>query len=669
MKKISLMISTLIIAIVSLGTVCTAFGAETVHGNMRNLYAEVSNTKTLARYVTVDIRSVYYNQYKGVDLTYYWDCGSGSNNERGTSSHTYTKNGNYTVKVYTYDDNHAEHLEETLYIVINNIDNTVPQIGDIDGDLTQGKWNITLKNCTDNISPASALKSMCLPVDQASGFRQGSGWDDDRLRTEGSWTNSMTYTKDEGHYCIFLMDEAGNINEADYDTGHLDVSAPEFTGDPLIENEGGDGSYTHAVLITVNATDNEKLNAYPYSFNGGNTWQEGSQLRVVENGVYQVKARDASGNESDTLEIEINNIDNEAPEISLSESDGNTENGSVTININASDSLSGVSELSYMNDTVGIPVVIAGGDGSAEMSRGTSITINQNGSYTFFASDLLGNTDSAHINVVKAVKTEYRDPGNNASNGDSTGNNKNENKDNSSSKNNKNKDSKKSDDKKNSSDTGKTTIINPGTAPKDPAPSAVTNPAGTGNDSRTVIKDSGSSTVEKDSSKSNDKSSGNSKNRTITVSAPGTGKTGLTGQKTYSLYDDGSYGYDGSGSPSEGSSEESSESSTEGDGPEIREVTLDEYLSGPDDEDVHEEEISPELLPEKGEDSKNENGSAGKILMTLMILAILAVLTLLLLIAKGIIKIPGDDPDDETDEPGDTCDLSIFDRIKGALTK
>lgn len=673
MKKINLFLITLIITTMSFGFFCTAYGADKVQGSKRNFYAELSETQRLSRYVTAVIKPVYSNQYGESGLTYYWDCEPVNTNLQGTTSFTFTTNGKHTVRIYSGKNGYPDHLEDLITINLSNVDNTVPQIGNIGAELNEGKWTISLEGCTDNCTSSSSLRSMCMAADQASGFRQASGWNEDRLRNEGSWSSNMSYVKDEGTYCLFLMDEAGNITERDYNTGHLDMTAPVFTGDPVIENEGGSDGYTHAVLITVNAEDNEKMNAYPYSFNGGQTWQEGNQLRVVENGFVEVKARDRAGNESETLEIEISNIDNEAPAISLTQNEDNRNDGSVEITVNASDSLSGVSELSYQNDDVGIPVIIAGGDGSASESRGTSVTINQNGTYTFFASDILGNISSSKINVVRAVKTEYRDAGDKSSgsgpSGPDNGSGNNTGKDGSKDSDKKNKDKNGKDknrDKKDSSSSGKTTIINPGTGSKEASGSYTSSPVNTGTENRIVIKDSDTSDSGKGSSENSGKvKKSSSSSRTITVSSPDAAGSSKSGTKTYSLYDDDISGLDDS-APSE---EEPEEATEETDQPEIREVTLDEYLAGPDDKELHEEEIVPELS-ESGEDpGKKNTGVAGKILMTCVILIILAVLTLLLLISKGIISIPEIDAEDSDDEDNDTGDLSIFDRIKGALTK
>ncbi len=673
MKKINLFLITLIITTMSLGFFCTAYGADKVQGSKRNFYAELSETQRLSRYVTAVIKPVYSNQYGESGLTYYWDCEPVNTNLQGTTSFTFTTNGKHTVRIYTGKNGYPDHLEDLITINLSNVDNTVPQIGNIGAELNEGKWTISLEGCTDNCTSSSSLRSMCMAADQASGYRQASGWNEDRLRNEGSWSSNMSYVKDEGTYCLFLMDEAGNITERDYNTGHLDGTAPVFTSDPVIESEGGSDGYTHAVLITVNAEDNEKMNAYPYSFNGGQTWQEGNQLRVVENGFVEVKARDRAGNESETLEIEISNIDNEAPVISLTQNEDNRNDGSVEITVNASDSLSGVSELSYQNDDVGIPVIIAGGDGSASESRGTSVTINQNGTYTFFASDILGNISSSKINVVRAVKTEYRDAGDKSSgsgpSGPDNGSGNNTGKDDSKDSDKKNKDKNgkdKNSDKKDNSSSGKTTIINPGTGSKETSGSYTSSPVNSGTENRIVIKDSDTSDSGKGSSENSGKvKKSSSSSRTITVSSPDAAGSSKSGTKTYSLYDDDISGLDDS-APSE---EEPEEATEETDQPEIREVTLDEYLAGPDDKELHEEEIIPELSESVEDPGKKKTGMAGKILMTCVILIILAVLTLLLLISKGIISIPEIDAEDSDDEDNDTGDLSIFDRIKGALTK
>lgn len=669
MKKINLFLITLMIITMSFGFFCSIYGSEKKQGYQENFYIELSETNKFTRLVTAIVKPIRPDQYSSIDhLTYYWDCEAINTNYQGGTRYTFNTNGNHTVKIYSGKNGYPEHLEDMISVYLNNVDNTAPQIGNISAEMTDGKWKISLEECTDNCT-SSSFTSMCMTADQASNFREGRGWNEDRLRKASGWSYNMSYEIDEGTYCLFLMDEAGNIAEKDYHTGHHDGISPVFTGDPIIENEGCENGYTHAVLITVNAEDNEKMNAYPYSFNGGKTWQEGNQLRVVENGVVEVKARDWSGNESEALMIEISNIDNEPPIISLTQKEDSRNDGSVEITVVANDSLSGVSELSYQNDAIGIPVIISGGDGSSSESRGTSVTINQNGSYTFFASDILGNISSSAINVVKAVKTEYRDAGDKPSGTDPLGSD-NENRKNTeknSSKNSDKKNKNKKSDKKDNGSSGKTTIINPGSGSKEAIGSgsytAASDSAATEN--KIVIKDSATPNNEKGSSENSGKvKKSSSSSHTITVSSPSAAGNRKSGIGTYSLYEDDISGLDSNTS----SDEDQAETSGSPNQPEIKEVTLDEYLAAPGDEKIHEEEISPELL-ESEDNSGKKTGMAGKILMTCVILIILAVLTLLLLISKGIISLPEIDTEDDDDEDNNTGELSIFDRIRGVLTK
>lgn len=118
----------------------------------------------------------------------------------------------------------------------------------------------------------------------------------------------------------------------------------------------------------------------------------GSSITVSSNGTYTVYASDYAGNEAVST-VTVSHVDITPPSISLSAS--STWDISNTITANISDSQSGLYVAKWLYGTWSASYMYANG---RVLTSGT-VPVSQNGTYTFYARDNVGNETVATINV------------------------------------------------------------------------------------------------------------------------------------------------------------------------------------------------------------------------------------------------------------------------------
>ncbi|MCR4590674.1 MAG: hypothetical protein K5668_07630 [Lachnospiraceae bacterium] len=646
--------------------------ADTFQCGIFSIYlTEQSQTvRSLTARIIINDYEAYKRMINRTTLTFCWDCVNTDRNQNVGMEYVITTPGTHVLNIYTSES--YPYYGSTTFNV-NNIDNRAPVMGALSADYQDDTWTITLEGCEDDHSTGDKIKYLCLKEEDANNYRSGNSWNESSLFALEGWTDDMTFPIEEGKYCVLARDEAGNVAEKSLDTGHVDREPPHFNSEPEIIYEGEVNGYAKAALISIDAEDNNgELSGYPYSFNNGATWQQGNELRVVENGAVTILLKDETGNISEAKTVEITNLDNQAPSISLSGKDNNTNDGSTVINVTASDTLSGVCDISYQNDEVGVPVILAGGSGSGSGNMDASVTIKNNGSYTFFARDVMGNTSFEKINVVRSVKTEYKDS---SEKKDKDGDkNKDKNKDNKD----KNKDSGSGGTGSGSGNNKETRIINPGNGSGgngNANGNGSSNGSGssqkdTGSDKKIIIKDSDAGGSSDSKGKGTDgKSEGSDGNSKKTRGASGNsalkGSSGIGSSRgsEYTVMNRDDDADDGDPDEENEDNKEDTEST------EIREVTLDEYLSSAPKNAAAEEEIIPELLDEEEEEKNEKSSRGGKIAMIAAILLLLTALTIFLLIKKEIISLPDMEEDEERDEDTETGVLGIANMVKGFFAK
>ncbi len=156
---------------------------------------------------------------------------------------------------------------------------------------------------------------------------------------------------------------------------------------PTIEVTGNTTSWTNKdIILNASAKDNNKVKSITLP-DGKTVSSDKADYTVTKNGTYKFTAEDEAGNKA-TKEIVIDKIDKELPTLNLSTSATNFTNGTVDINIDAKDNLSGVKEIK-VNDTVII---------------GNKYTVSNNGTYIVEVTDNAGNKTSKQIDISNIDK-------------------------------------------------------------------------------------------------------------------------------------------------------------------------------------------------------------------------------------------------------------------------
>jgi hypothetical protein len=147
------------------------------------------------------------------------------------------------------------------------------------------------------------------------------------------------------------------------------------------------------VTVTANISDSSGIAVQKWAsdnqttayFNSGGTSFSGSAFTVATNGAYTVYAKDQDGNAT-VSGITVDHMDTAPPTGSNSLSPSEWTNGTVAINVTASDSQSGVKEIKKP-------------DGTTVNSSTATCDVTSNGTYTFTLTDNAGNSASYPVTV------------------------------------------------------------------------------------------------------------------------------------------------------------------------------------------------------------------------------------------------------------------------------
>ena len=193
------------------------------------------------------------------------------------------------------------------------------------------------------------------------------------------------------------VDSYNEKASAVYDSGkyiECDGVAPSISYNGVNQN----WQKANSIYVTLTATDSQVgLSTLQYSLSGATNLgatniSSGSSATITNEGVTTIRttATDKLGNTSN--DVAYVKIDRSAPTSSYSNAGNN--NGVVTINISASDAYSGVNRIVLPSNSR---------EGSREVySTSASFTVSQNGSYTYYVHDNVGNTQTVTVTVTNA---------------------------------------------------------------------------------------------------------------------------------------------------------------------------------------------------------------------------------------------------------------------------
>lgn len=207
----------------------------------------------------------------------------------------------------------------------------------------------------------------------------------------------------EGKYDLFVRDKLGNITHKEFKAENIDNEPPvikKITQENIAEVNG----YARSVRVSLSAVDDKAgLADKPYKYGRGAVCVEDDCITCEENGVYEFSVLDALGNEQ-TAVVEINTIDSLGPLLYVTGNPSYYVNGDITLSIAASDDMSGVSSIWYKNNDINSKITM--GEYLHLKNVKEKLKVTQNGSYTFYAQDAVGNISETTINVTKLDKSK-----------------------------------------------------------------------------------------------------------------------------------------------------------------------------------------------------------------------------------------------------------------------
>lgn len=227
-------------------------------------------------------------------------------------------NGSHTFKAVDYSEN-----ESSKTFTISNFDRVDPKLdlslspsGDTNG-------NVTIKGtATDEYGE---IKGITLPNGE---FVEG--------------TTCEYSVSGNGTYKFIVVDMAGNEVEVSKTVSNIDKTDPTVSFDLSV---GSDEWTSESIIITVTAEDSHNDFTFTLIKDGVSQTNKTGIFEISENGTYTLEVTDGVGNKhSETIVIE--NIDKDAPTISVSLKNEYWVNNSNTLVVRSVDGLSGVAGFS-----------------------------------------------------------------------------------------------------------------------------------------------------------------------------------------------------------------------------------------------------------------------------------------------------------------------------------
>ena len=293
----------------------------------------------------------------------------------GQGNYTVTSNGNYVFIVTDHAGNTT-----TKTIEVNKMDKTNLTM-EVTGNPTN--WCNTDVTLTIDISNSqSGLSQVTVNGVALENIKE-----------------KMTYAvSDNGNYTFTATNHAGSNITKIVEVNKIDKANPtlEVTGNP-------ENWVNSDVTLTIKATDDQSgINQVTIKKDGEgeielplNSGQ--ANYMVTSNGNYTLVTTDQVGNRT-TKTIEVNRMDKTNPTLSVTGNATNWINSDVTLTIGATDNQSGIHKVTVKNDK--------GEETELLLNNGEiDYVVTANGTYTFTATDHVGNITTKTISVDKIDKT------------------------------------------------------------------------------------------------------------------------------------------------------------------------------------------------------------------------------------------------------------------------
>lgn len=277
----------------------------------------------------------------------------GSQMKGDSANYEVTQNGDYT---FLATDKAGNSIQKT--ITVDNIDN-IPPVLKLESSNTAWSSNITLS--AKAIDSEDQVDYVTLP---------------DGTHIKG---DSATYqVTQNGEYTFEATDLSGNIVKQTIKVSNFDQTPP------VLKIELSNKEWSTNITLSASATDDGSGIDYITLPDGSHKKDKTATYKVTKNGEYTFFAFDLAGNVV-KQSVQVRNIDDITPTIQIKNLDEEW-SAQTSLLINASDFESGVAYLT-------LP------DGTKIEGKSTTYTVSKNGTYTFLATDEVGNTVKQMITV------------------------------------------------------------------------------------------------------------------------------------------------------------------------------------------------------------------------------------------------------------------------------
>lgn len=231
--------------------------------------------------------------------------------------------------------------------------------------------------------------------------------------TKASYSNTMDGTfvnsLPEGLYYICVQDLVGNLSEQE-STSTVEVSKIDNIGPMITATPSNTWGYTNLIDFII-TDDQSGVTRYKFTDTSDDEsdWSgidrvnrfQSTINNIEKNGTYYIWAQDAAGNKS-KKEVLVQYVDRNGPEIS-SLTENNTWGSSSTITAQVRDQQSGLVAYAFTstNQTPSSWTPIQ----KTTMTKTITNTVTSNGTYYFWAKDLVGNISKQTVQVKHIDKT------------------------------------------------------------------------------------------------------------------------------------------------------------------------------------------------------------------------------------------------------------------------
>lgn len=293
------------------------------------------------------------------------------------------ENGDYPIWARDQYGNITKEIIE-----IRNIDVTPPRIKRVVCDEGENLPRVTARVEAEDVQPDGSAGSGLAQL--AYSFDAGK-----------IWTRENTHVHESnGTFEVLVRDRLGNVARRQYTVGNIDEYPPdERSVEVGLQPEGwtrGDVTLTFSAKDSnPDGSEGSGLADAPWSYDGGETWQEENSCVAKENGVYRILVRDRCGNMTEK-EVTVSNIDRTGPVVTLRQKPLIWLLGEASITIEAEDiqpdgeAGCGLAEKAFSRD-------------GENWSEASEYQAAEPGNYTFYVRDLLDNVTEASFTVKRAA--------------------------------------------------------------------------------------------------------------------------------------------------------------------------------------------------------------------------------------------------------------------------